>query len=78
MEFNDDGLKRAVQEGVDEHRKAVQPAIDRFCKKWDGRPADQVKPALKAEFRRHGLELGAATLTDLARRVSNGDRIVLK
>ncbi len=68
-------LEQAVQQAVDAHRKDVQPVMDRFCRTWQGRPTSQVKPALRAEFARHGLDTNAATIADLAVRVSNGERI---
>lgn len=78
FKFNEGALEQVVQQAVDAHRKDVQPVMDRFCRAWKGRPASQVKPALRAEFARHGLGTDAATINDLACRVSNGERIVLK
>ncbi|MDF2146761.1 hypothetical protein [Knoellia sp. p5-6-4] len=81
IKFNGDwerGLNRMVQAHVDKLAKEGTRAADRVLASHGGQPVEVVKPILRRELKRAGFDVTDPELTEYAKQISDGGRVVIQ
>jgi len=79
FEFDDGAFRRAVgkevQKGLEELRSSYQRMFDRLIAQYQGRPVEEIKRALRIQWRREGGDITDPELTEYAQSIAEGRRI---
>lgn len=79
LEFDEDAIERAVREAaapaLREMAADMERVLNNLSSEQQGRPVDEVRPALQREFARHGWTIIEPELTAYAEAIANGQRI---
>jgi len=71
-------VRRMAQGHVDKLAREGTRAADRVLASHGGQPVEAVKPVLQREMKRAGLDIRDPELTQYARQISNGGRVVIE
>ncbi|MDQ4145116.1 MAG: hypothetical protein M3198_15520 [Actinomycetota bacterium] len=79
MKFDEDAIACAVRKAAAPALREMAADMERVLKnlssEQQGRPLDEVKPALQGEFARHGWTITEPELTAYAEAIASGQRI---
>jgi hypothetical protein len=68
-------LRGAVQSGLEEVARDMTQELDGLRRRYEGRPVDEIKPAVARFFRDNGGSVTDPELTEYAQAISDGTRI---
>jgi hypothetical protein len=64
-----------IEVSDERQREPYQQMLDRMEREFRGRPVDEIRPALRAAWKRIGGDLTDPELTTCARRIKDGDHV---
>lgn len=75
IKFNEKELQKLIQPTLNDVAKSYERDFAELLREYRGKSIDEIKPAVKRIFAKHGGKIDDSELTEYAQHISNGTEI---